>query len=61
MHLNDSSFNLAVVEVDPSVLEGVPHAFLKVVPIPATGIRGIEVQLNLKQLRKRLAAPPREE
>ena len=37
MHLNDSSFDLAVVEVDSGVLERVPHAFLKVVPIPATG------------------------
>ncbi len=28
VHLNDSSFDLAVVEVDPGALERVPHAFL---------------------------------
>ena len=61
VHLNDSSFDLAVIEIDPGVLERVPHAFLKVVPIPTTGIRGIEVQLDLELARKRLADPPREE
>ena len=60
VHLNDSSFDLAVVEVDPGVLERVPHAFLKVVPVTATGIRGIEVQLDLQVARERLADPPRE-
>ena len=60
MHLHDSSFDLAVVEVNPGVLERVPHAFLKVVPIATAGIRGIEVELDLQQLRKRLADPPRE-
>jgi hypothetical protein len=47
VHLDDSSFDLAVVEVDPSVLERVPYAFLKIVPIPATGIRRKQVQLDL--------------
>ena len=61
VHLNNSSFDLAVIEIDPGVLERVPHAFLKVVPIPATGIRGKEVQLDLELARKRLADPPREE
>ena len=28
VHLHDSSFDLAVVEVDTGVLEGIPHAFL---------------------------------
>ena len=50
MHLNDRPLDLAVVEVDPSVLERVPHAFLKVVPVATTGIRGIEVELDLQQL-----------
>ena len=31
------------------------------VPIPATGIRGKQVQLDLELARKRLADPPREE
>ena len=61
VHLDDSSFDLAVVEVDPGVLERIPHAFLKIVPIPTTGIRGIEVQLDLELARKSLADPTREE
>ena len=61
VHLDDSSYDLAVVEVDPGVLERVPHALLKVVPIPATGIRRKQVQLDLELARKRLADPPREE
>jgi hypothetical protein len=28
VHLHDGSFDLAVVEIDPGVLERVPHAFL---------------------------------
>ena len=61
MHLNHSPFDLAVVVVDPGVLEGVPHALLKVVPVTTTGIRGKQIQMDLQLARKRLADPPREE
>lgn len=61
MHLDDGPFHLAVVEVDPGMLERIPDAFLKVVPIPSSGIGWIQIELNLEQARKRLADPPREE
>jgi hypothetical protein len=61
MHLNHSPFDLAVVVVDPGVLERIPDAFLKVVPVAPSRIGWKQVELNFKLARKRLADPPREE
>lgn len=51
MHLDDGPFDLAVVEVDPGVLERIPDAFLKVVPIAPSGIGRKQVELNFEQTR----------
>lgn len=60
MHLDDGSFDLAVVEVDPGMLERIPDAFLKVVPIAPSCIGWKQFELNFKKARKRLADPTRE-
>ena len=49
MFLDDQPSNLAVVEVHPGVLERIPNAFLKVVTIASSSIRGIEMQLRLQR------------
>lgn len=43
------------------MLERIPDAFLKVVPVPSPGVGRKQVQLNFKQASKRLADPPRKE
>ncbi|GIX04991.1 MAG: hypothetical protein KatS3mg114_0860 [Planctomycetaceae bacterium] len=61
MHLNERPFDLAVVDVNARVLERIPHAFLKVVPITTSSIGRKQIELSFEQARKRLADPPREE
>jgi hypothetical protein len=61
VQLDDGPADLAVVEVDAGVLECVPHALLKVVPVAAAAIGRIEMQFRLERDRKRLPNPPREE
>jgi hypothetical protein len=60
VHLDDGAFDLAVIEVHPGVLEGIPDALLKVVPIAASRIGWKQIELNFKQALKRLTDPPRE-
>ena len=43
------------------MLQRIPNALLKVVPVASPGVRRIQVQLDFKQARKRLADPPRKE
>ena len=61
VHLDQRPANLAVIEVNSGVLECIPHALLKVVPIATAAIGGIEIKLDLEWTRKRLTDPPREE
>jgi len=61
MHFDNCPFHLTVVVVNASMLERIPYAFLKVVPVATAAIRRIEIELNLEWTRKRLADPPREE
>ena len=61
VHLDDALLNLAVVREDAGVLARVPQGLVKVVPIPSAAIGRIEIELNFKRARKRLADPPREE
>lgn len=61
MHFDNRPFDLAVVEVHPCMLERIPDAFLKVVPIASSRIGWKQVELNFKQALKRLTDPPRKE
>ena len=61
VHLNDAPFDLVVVGEDAGVLARIPERLMKVVPIATAAIGGIEIELNFKRARKRLADPPREE
>ena len=61
MHLDDALLDLAVVGKDAAVLARIPQCLVKVVPIPSAAIGRIEIELNFKRARKRLADPPREE
>jgi len=49
VHFNDRPFDLAVIEVDARVLERVPHAFLKVVPVATTSIGRKQIELSFEQ------------
>ena len=61
MHLDDGSFDLAVVEIDPGMLQRIPDTLLKVVPVATSGIGWKQIKTDFEQARKRLADPPREE
>ena len=61
MHLDDALLDLAVVSEDAGVLTRIPQRLVVVVPIATAAIGGIEIELNFKRARKRLADPPREE
>ena len=61
MHLDDAFLDLTVVREDAGVLTRIPQTLMKVVPITTAAIGGIEIELNFKRARKRLADPPREE
>jgi hypothetical protein len=43
------------------MLQRIPNALLKVVPVPSPGVGWKQVELNFKQASKRLADPPRKE
>lgn len=43
------------------MLQRIPDALLKVVPVASPGIGRKQIELNFKQASKRLADPPREE
>ena len=60
MHLDDAFLDLAVVSEDAGVLTRIPQRLVVVVPIATAAIGGIEIELNFKRARKRLADPPRE-
>ena len=61
MHLDDAFLDLAVVSKDAGVLTRIPQRLVVVVPIATAAIGGIQIELNFKWARKRLADPPREE
>ena len=61
MHLDDAFLDLAVVSEDAGVLTRIPQRLVVVVPIATAAIGGIQIELNFKWARKRLADPPREE
>ena len=61
VHFDNGPFHLTVVLINASMLERIPDAFLKVVPIATAAIGRIEIELNLEWTRKRLADLPREE
>lgn len=60
VHFDDSSFDLAVVFVDPRMLARIPDALLKIIKISPAAIGGIEIELDFEMFGKRLADPPRE-
>lgn len=61
MQFDDRPFDLAVVAVHSGMLQRIPDALLKVVPVATPGIGRKQVQLNFKQAFKRLSDPPRKE
>jgi hypothetical protein len=61
VHLDDRPADLAVIAVDAGVLERIPHALLKVVPVATAAIGGIQMQFHLERNRERLLNPPCQE